>query len=264
MKYYVISDPHSFYDETVTALREAGYFDDAGERRLVVVGDLLDRGGQANEMVRFMMEEMRQGRLIYVLGNHEDLLVDALQCLSRKDVEMVSDPWSHHYTNGTWDTILQLSGMDEAYAVEHPIELVRQVLDHDFYRELLYKAVDYYETPKYVFAHGYVPCNAKGSYRMVFSAEYDPEWRDAAPHIWRMARWINGMDVNNTFDVRLPDKTIVCGHWHASYGHAVIEKRGTEFGEGADFSPYYGDGIIAIDACTKKSGMVNCIVLEDE
>ena len=30
-----------------------------------------------------------------------------------------------------------------------------------------------------------------------------------------------------------------------------------------DFSPYYGPGIIAIDACTAFSGKVNCLVIED-
>lgn len=56
---------------------------------------------------------------------------------------------------------------------------------------------------------------------------------------------------------------IVCGHWHTSYGHSKYERKGTEFGEDADFSPYYGPGIIAIDACTAFSGKVNCLVIED-
>jgi hypothetical protein len=38
-----------------------------------------------------------------------------------------------------------------------------------------------------------------------------------------------------------------------------------EFGEGADFSPYYyDDKLIAIDACTAYSGKVNVLVLEDD
>ena len=59
------------------------------------------------------------------------------------------------------------------------------------------------------------------------------------------------------------NKTIVCGHWHTSYGHSKYEHKGTEFGEDADFSPYYGPGIIAIDACTAFSGKSNCLVIED-
>ena len=58
-------------------------------------------------------------------------------------------------------------------------------------------------------------------------------------------------------------KTIVCGHWHASYGHSVMEGKGSEFGPDADFSPFYGQGVIALDACTAVSGFVNCIVIED-
>lgn len=60
------------------------------------------------------------------------------------------------------------------------------------------------------------------------------------------------------------DKTVVCGHWHASYGHARLEKKCSEFGPDADFSPYYGSGIIALDACTAHSRKVNVLVLEDE
>ena len=68
------------------------------------------------------------------------------------------------------------------------------------------------------------------------------------------------MDAAQTAD---ENKTIVCGHWHTSYGHSKYEHKGTEFGEDADFSPYYAPGIIAIDACTAFSGMVNCLVIED-
>ena len=34
-------------------------------------------------------------------------------------------------------------------------------------------------------------------------------------------------------------KTILCGHWHSSYGHWKYEHSGSEFDEDADFSPYY-------------------------
>ena len=58
-------------------------------------------------------------------------------------------------------------------------------------------------------------------------------------------------------------QTIVCGHWHCSYGHHIVD--GTpEFGDGANFNPFYADGIIAIDACTAASHKVNVVVLEDE
>lgn len=61
-----------------------------------------------------------------------------------------------------------------------------------------------------------------------------------------------------------PHKTIVCGHWHTSYGHARIEGVGSELGADADFSPCRAAGIIALDACTARSHRVNCVVIEDE
>lgn len=92
------------------------------------------------------------------------------------------------------------------------------------------------------------------------SYSYISSWREADREQWNQARWFNGMDAAQTAD---ENKTIVCGHWHTSYGHSKYEHKGTEFGEDADFSPYYGPGIIAIDACTAFSGKVNCLVIED-
>ena len=90
---------------------------------------------------------------------------------------------------------------------------------------------------------------------------YRADWREAAPEDWREARWTNGM---NAAPFCLEKKTILCGHWHCSYGHAVYEHRGTEFGTDADFSPYYGPGIVALDACTAHSGRVNVVILREE
>lgn len=65
------------------------------------------------------------------------------------------------------------------------------------------------------------------------------------------------------FEDREPHKLIVCGHWHCSFGHSHYENDGGEFDNEPNFAPYYGDGIIALDACTPRSGQVNCIVVEE-
>ena len=73
-----------------------------------------------------------------------------------------------------------------------------------------------------------------------------------------------------------PEKTVICGHRSASYGHDEFEKP-VPTGKGkvtrsagskgnveeSHFRPFYGDGLIAIDACTVLSGVTNCIVIED-
>lgn len=88
-------------------------------------------------------------------------------------------------------------------------------------------------------------------------------WRDADKVAWDQARWQNGMQAAHNHVVE-PGKKIVCGHWHCSFGHAHYEKKGGEFDNNPDFSPYYGEGIIALDACTAFSKKVNCIVIDDD
>ena len=45
--------------------------------------------------------------------------------------------------------------------------------------------------------------------------------------------------------------------------HSRYENDGGEFDNNPNFAPYYGNGIIALDACTPVSQKVNCIVIED-
>ena len=72
------------------------------------------------------------------------------------------------------------------------------------------------------------------------------------------------LDHKITINVIEDGKTIVCGHWHASYGHSKIHRKCTEFGPDAIFAPFNDKGIMALDACTAHSGFVNCVVIEDD
>ena len=115
---------------------------------------------------------------------------------------------------------------------------------------------DFYETEHYVFVHGWIPC-----FRERHGYSHISDWRKASDDLWKNARWVNGMSAYTT--VYEEDKAIVCGHWHTSYGHSKIDHNGSEFGSDAVFTPFYGNGIIALDACTSRTGFVNCIVLEE-
>ena len=208
-----------------------------------------------------MMDLKKQDKLIYIKGNHEELFVQCLQEIARSGVMKVSSPTSHHYTNKTWDTMLQIANMSEIDAFDMPNELVAKVRESDFYQELLDVCVDYFETANYIFTHGWIPCHTYG-FRPRIEYEYESNWRNADLDLWHKSRWINGMEAwkNN---IREPNKVIVCGHWHASYGHSCIKNKGTEFGKAAIFTPFVDKGIIALDACTAVSGFVNCIVIDD-
>ena len=50
MKYYITADIHGFYTKFHKALDEAGYFTDPEPHKLIILGDLFDRGQEAVEM----------------------------------------------------------------------------------------------------------------------------------------------------------------------------------------------------------------------
>lgn len=78
MKYYVISDIHGFYSQLVKALTKAGFFDETEPHKLIVCGDMMDRGTEAVKMQEFMLKLLEEDKLIFVRGNHEDLLISML------------------------------------------------------------------------------------------------------------------------------------------------------------------------------------------
>ncbi len=76
----VIGDVHGELDALRRLLRRLAYRDDGSHpegRRLVFVGDLVDRGPDSPGVVEFVRDLMRRGRAQCVLGNHElNLLLD--------------------------------------------------------------------------------------------------------------------------------------------------------------------------------------------
>lgn len=251
MRYYVVADVHGFYTQFSHALRDKGYFEDYGPKKIIVCGDLMDRGKEAKELQSFVLEHIATDDIILVRGNHEDLFED----LATKDGGML---YSHHEHNGTWQTGIQLTGMNPNVAFEYSNLFAAQLKQTPFYTQIIPKMVPYYETEHYVFVHGWIPtATRKGEHK------YSPNWRTMSAGKWKEARWANGMKYACEYGITEPGKTIVCGHWHTSYGHSKIEGKGDEFGFAADFSPFYAEGIIALDGCTAYSGIVNCIVVED-
>lgn len=265
MKYYVVSDVHGYFSLMKQALQEKGFFDDKEPHKLILCGDMLDRGEEALEVQEFMIDLLHKNELIFVRGNHEDLMIEMLNRFENYRWE-ISLGASHHNSNGTWDTALQLSRMDELSALRNTQEFKYKVMESGFYKELIPASVDYFETDNYIFVHGWIPCITEDMpawYRRNRHYKFNPDWRNARKQDWNNARWFNGMELAELHHVVERGKQIVCGHWHSSYGHSILENKGSEFDSDADFSPFYGENIIAIDACTAHSGLVNCLVIED-
>ena len=233
MTFYVISDVHGFYDEMIAALNEAGFDKDNPEHFLISLGDTMDRGRQPIEVMNYLQSVPNK---VLIKGNHEQLIIDACQrgyCLS------------HDVSNGTYLTIADIGGMGEGRSEE---ECCARTLAR--IGSFIDQMVPYFETKNYVFTHGWLPL-------------WIENWRKARTKDWDDAAWENGMMCALSGDTI--EKTVVCGHYHTSWGRAHIDHEGEEFGKDADFSPYYYlPACIAIDACTAYSGKVNVLVIEDE
>lgn len=257
MRYYVTADVHGFYDKFMTALTETGFFEDKEPHKLIICGDIYDRGNGANKLQEFILDLMKKDQIILIRGNHEDLAIDLLHRWHQGSYYQI-----HHHTNGTVDTVCQITGYGMDDINMNPEEVGRAFLKNPFIREIIPYMVDYYETDNYIFVHGWIPCTQihreSGEYEYI----YDGKWRDSDKMQWSRARWYNGMEAAHAGVIE-EGKTIVCGHWHSSFGHSRYENNGSEDGPDADFKPYYGKGIIALDACTALSKSVNCILIED-
>ena len=153
MKYFVVSDVHSFFYEMMNAITDKGFEIDNPEHKLIVCGDLFDRGSQAVELFEFV--KSLGDRFIYVRGNHEDLLFECYkELLSGRGCSR------HHVSNGTVDTISQFTGMNYyelAFGTPERNKVLKEKLEPvlDF---ITNKSVNYYEIDDYIFVHGYIPC----------------------------------------------------------------------------------------------------------
>ena len=249
MKYFVVSDVHSFYSLLIKALENQGFERHNPDHKLVVCGDAFDRGKEAVKVQDFLVEMQEQNRLIYICGNHEDLL---MQMVAELPYIVDHIEYTHHASNGTLSTLSQLTGMTISQIKRDPWRAQEYFSKTPFVKKLLPEIIDYAELGGCVFVHGWIPC---------FSHLND--WRDASNSEWKEARWWNGMEMWHNKACREPNKTIVCGHWHCSWGHAHDNpKLYDEWGQRANFEPYNREGILAIDGCVAYSGVMNCVVLE--
>lgn len=260
-KLFVVSDVHGFYYELTDALHKAGYDITDTNHIFVSCGDLLDRGAFPLNCLRFV-NSIPEKQKILITGNHEDLIEKAI---ARRDF------LSHDWSNGTTQTALDLAG-EGIVAIEDVFDRLRK---HEEYNKYISSTIDYFETDKYIFTHAWIPCDRSDEnpyHTRDVHYTYNSNWRDSSHSKWKGARWPNGMECWKQ-GVREPNKTIVVGHWHSSWGHHYLHKDSEEFPnprstnpehQKANFSPFIDDGIIAIDACTAFSRQVNVQILEIE
>jgi protein phosphatase len=107
----IVGDVHSCFDELVELLRQLGYSVDetaftiqpAQGRKLVFVGDLVDRGPKIPQVLKLMMNAVENGSALCVPGNHD---VKLMRKLRGRDVQV---------THGLADSLAQLAGETEDF-----------------------------------------------------------------------------------------------------------------------------------------------------
>ena len=257
-KYFAVSDVHSFYSDMMEALNSKGYDKHNPEHIVVICGDAFDRGDESSKMFKWLKHQHKNNRLIYVRGNHEDLIIKLVE-----DIEKLRHIGTHHISNGTLKTISDIMDCSKFDILNN---CYNKKIFANYINDLITfiddVTVDYFELGKTVFVHGWVPTTSDNKGQIYVHEN----WRDGG---WNDARWDNGMEMFH-FDILPPDKEmIVCGHWHTSFGWSNYEKKCSEWNEDAIFDPYikYSKDckhlIVAIDGCTAYTRQVNCVVFDE-
>ncbi len=235
-KLFVVTDVHGHYTLLMQKLKEAGYDKENEEHLLISLGDHFDRGRESREVLRFFRSLQRK---VLIRGNHEDLLELALSrgYISETDLH-----------NGADKTIRSFYGKD---AIDHRGTLDVDSSAFEGVLSFMNGMADYYETEHYIFTHGWLPTRLIEQGFLL-----EPAWRTASKGDWRRARFVGWEEV---YPAAMPDKTIVCGHYPCAHAASFDDTRTWQ-----DHSPFFGKGLIALDASTYNSGEMNVLVLEDE
>ena len=240
MKYFVSGDIHGFFDEWQNALKDKGFDLNDPEHKIILCGDLFDRGSQPKEIIDFVLKH--KDKVILIRGSHEDMMEQMIERNSSDYGDLC---------NGTAQTIVDL--YPEWQISEFDLKKIAKATR---LQGVLDMCVDYYETKHYIFVHGWIPINENCYF-------YDSDWRTARKERWEKARWTNPVEMYR-YEIYEPNKTIVCGHWHCSaLWHEQNPDEYEEFGDKANFEPFITKNMIAIDACTAYTKKVNVMVLED-
>lgn len=238
MKYFVISDIHGYYKEMRTALRKAGYRKSNPEHKLIVLGDIFDRGPDCVKVYKFL-RSIPKDRRVLIRGNHEFFLklVTERGYVTSADIH-----------NGTAETINQF--IKNFYPNLTFNSLVTPFLNTGIAQWIFSDEwVNYWELNNLIFVHSWIP------YEGVYCRE---DWKDASMLAWFKATLALPYEMIQICPA--PDDTvIVCGHCKASDLRTVLDG---EPPDNNNNTTYIGDKVIGLDSCVYESGFCNVLVLE--
>ena len=258
MKYFIVSDIHSFYSELKQALDIAGFNKKNKDHTLIVCGDVFDRGNETIALYRFL-SSIPKKRCILINGNHEHLYFELLK---------KQFPDQYDFSNHTVDTFCQIAGYSteilsrdywyklgesEPYeriqqAWKEIRETVRQSKITEWLKSKQWQ--NYFELDKYIFVHSFIPlvkCDSLPAWYINNRRfEYFPAWRETATGLdWYDATW--GCPYQQYLDGYFKEeakkgKILVCGHWVVTDFRQHINNKWSD-----DTSIYYWENLIGLD-----------------
>lgn len=235
MKYFVISDIHSYYDEMITSLRNHAFDMSNTNHHLIVLGDLFDRGPKAKKVLNYLYELHKNGKCTIILGNHDVFL---LEILSEK-YDKVMFNVKH---NGHGETLKQLSGVKVNEDNLNNIR-IKIMEEYPFLYDWIASFPLYLEIDKYIFVHGGI---------------------DGSNENWRTETSTRDFVWQNEFLLpRVTDKIVVCGHTRI----ATLKVKTKNYKGLYDLHPEYFDilkldGKIMIDRFVEIAHELNVLIIE--
>lgn len=261
MKYFVVSDIHGHFKELKYYLYKAGYRYKNPKHKIIVCGDIFDRGNESLEVLTYVRRLQRKDKLILVRGNHENYF--------QMFLEGASIAW-HWFNNGFYKTVNSLTGYADHFKStmelwENNQSVEANNVTYDTYLKYenwvrgdltsyyhwllpwLQQLPDYYETEHYIFTHAGIDTNT-----------YD--YRTPTSKSWFELQQDDGSFFNKS--ICNTEKTVVIGHFATDRLRDMYNIPLTNTTN--DILVREDKKVIAIDTCTILTKRINVLIIEEE
>ena len=263
MRYFVVSDIHSFATELKWSLGSAGFNKRSKDCTLIILGDIFDRGKETLAVYNYI-KSIPKKRRILVRGNHEQLYLSLLE---------KKYPEGHDFSNRTVSTFVQIAGYSDAEydflarncssiyggcLSDSEIDPDAQALwdsiktavaEHEITTWLRSNEwVNYAEIDRYIFVHSFIP--------------HSDDWRQASAYEWQEATWgcpfrqYQQGFFNTEMDA---GKCLVVGHWHTGDFFKTLSNKELTTNECLLGTIWYGHNLIGLDGGTYRDYLGNYI-----
>lgn len=223
----VISDIHGCYKEFLNLLEKATYLPE--KDRLIISGDLIDRGKQSLEVVKYVMELKQLYDVVVIGGNHEELFCNWYE-----------EPFDREHIylkNGGWKTI---ENYCKPYGIYGKTPATKRVFQRHYGEHVaFFKSLpDYIEDELFIYVHAGVDLTLD-------------DWHCSSKETFRWIREDFWNKANKT------GKTIVFGHTPTYFLHEEDGRKSFDIWQSED-------GKIGIDGGCSMGGKLHALSIEGE